>query len=187
MGECQLDLLDHPSYHMQSFRGTDLVVKAVGDKRLIVVPEDLMEDLVSWHHITQCHPSASRMQLTLGMIYTGEGLEDCIKQFASSCEECQKKKDPGPGYGELPAKMNLPDPFEEVGVDYVGPWTVETAKFGAVEFNAMTMTDSASSAMEITRTDGANPTSLQSTMVFENEWPWIQTSQAKLGDYGSRI
>ena len=59
------------------------------------------------------------MQRTIGSLFTGEGLTKRIQDFATSCDACQRKKNVGPGRGQLPAKDHLPEPFKEVGVLFV--------------------------------------------------------------------
>jgi hypothetical protein len=59
------------------------------------------------------------------------------------CKDCQKNKLAGRGYGLLPKQEERIAPWEEVAIDFIGPWKV-IVNGRQVDFNALTCIDTAS-------------------------------------------
>ena len=51
------------------------------------------------------------------------------EQKVKSCQQCQQFKAPGRGYGYLPPREALYQPFYEIAVDCIGPWKVKIVGF----------------------------------------------------------
>ena len=68
------------------------------------------------------------------------------------CENCQKHKLAGRGYGLLPEREVKVAPWEEVVIDLIGPWTVKV-NGRPTEFSASTCIDTASNLVEMIRID----------------------------------
>ena len=74
-------------------------------------------------------------------------------------------KNQGQQYGRLAPKTVTIAPWETVSVDLIGPWTCD-ANGQELEFKALTIMDTATNLLEITRID--NKTSANITQQFAN-------------------
>jgi hypothetical protein len=101
-------------------------------------------------------------------VFTTNNLRASVEAYCKRCDYCQRCKDPGPGVAEIPQKQELAEPFEEVGVDLVGPWNLRIPGHGNFEFSALTISCSATSLTEIGRIDSKSTQHV--TMQFENLW-----------------
>ena len=68
-----------------------------------------------------------------------------------NCDQCQRFKLDGKGYGHLPEREIRSMPFEECAVDLIGPWTIQVRD--KYELNALTMIDTVSNLVELVRID----------------------------------
>jgi hypothetical protein len=68
------------------------------------------------------------------------------------CDQCQRYKLNGKGYGHLREREICSLPFEECTVDLTGPWTIQV-RDKPYEFNALTMIDTVSNLVELVQTD----------------------------------
>jgi transposase InsO family protein len=164
-----LDDLDKDDYEYKSIGGTQVVCRRHrnGSWR-IVLPGNLIGDVLEWYHITLCHPGATRMKDTIGAIFTAPNLAKSIELYVERCDSCQRHKDPGRAYVELPPREAESNPFEEVAVDLIGPWTLETKEHGDFEFSALTATCTACTLCELARVE--HKTTDHVTIIFENVW-----------------
>ena len=64
-----------------------------------------------------------------------------------SCDGCQCYKFSGPGYGHVPPQNDTVQPWEEVAVDLVGPWTINLP-LGRLSILALTILDTTSTLYE---------------------------------------
>ena len=97
------------------------------------------------------------------------GLDEKVKNFVESCDECQRYKNPGRAYGHLPPRDDSATPFEEIAVDGIGPWTMDVPGVGKLSFSALTTIDIATTLVEIATMD-TNPTAKHASYVFETSW-----------------
>jgi len=74
----------------------------------------------------------------------------------------------GPGYGHNPPRNDTALPFEETGVDLIGPWKVTIPNIGDIQVFCLTMIDIATTLCEIVCLE--NKTSEHVAMKFQNEW-----------------
>ncbi len=68
------------------------------------------------------------------------------------CEQCQRNKLSGTGYGLLPECKLRSVPFEECAVDLIGP-RIFQVRNKPYEFNALTVIDTLSNLVELVRID----------------------------------
>jgi hypothetical protein len=83
------------------------------------------------------------------------------------CEDCQKHKLGGRGYGLLPKQEVWIAPWEEVTIIMIGPWKVKV-NGQQVEFNALTCIDMASNLVELIHVD--NKTAKHIRDKFMQSW-----------------
>ena len=97
-----------------------------------------------------------------------------IYKYILNCPTCQQyKKTATKKYGKLPLKDNVsPDPFIDVHIDLVGPWTIkikqDSNKEIAVQLQALTIMDAGTNLTEIVPYDNKTVTTIAS--IFDNVW-----------------
>ena len=55
---------------------------------------------------------------------TWPGLTKDVNEYVKHCKQCQINKSPRLKYGHLPVRNNIPNPWEVVCVDLIGPYTI---------------------------------------------------------------
>ena len=118
------------------------------DNWKVALPETIVQDVVVWFHKVLGHPGQHRLQDTLNARYYHPKLRWHVDNL--KCRDCQKHKLAGRGYGLLPKREVRVAPWEEVAVDLIGPWKVKVGS-RLVEFNALTIIDTASNLVELVR------------------------------------
>jgi hypothetical protein len=83
----------------------------------------MVVDTVKWFHQVMGHPGEKRLQETLNQRYYHPRLHYYIDK--SKCKDCQKHKLAGGGHGLLPEREVRIAPWEEVTIDWIGPWKVK--------------------------------------------------------------
>ena len=156
------------TYVTTTFGEHQLVTKPRDDDQLIVVPEAIHDATIRWYHVVLGHAGQDRMIQSLRKHLYFPGLASKIKAYVETCDECQRFKHVGRGYGHLPLRDDYPAPFEEVALDHIGPWTIDVPGFGKLKFEALTMVDVATTLLEVCRVDST--TAEASALCFENVW-----------------
>eukprot|EP00804_Cyclotella_cryptica_P009095 CCRYP_003175-RB/>CCRYP_003175-RB protein AED:0.38 eAED:0.38 QI:0/0/0/1/0/0/2/0/302 len=80
-------------------------------------------DTVKWFHQVMGHPGQDRLRDTLKQRYHHPTLRQHIDNL--KCQDCQRYKIPGRGFGLLPEREVRIAPWEEVAIDLIGPWTIK--------------------------------------------------------------
>ena len=83
----------------------------------------MIQSTVQWYHMMTKHPGSRKLRLPMEQRYHHINMQRYIDNFA--CEDYQKHKLDGKGYGLLPMRDLKEQPFEEVVVDLIGPWKVQ--------------------------------------------------------------
>ena len=98
-------------------------------------------------------------------------LRHLVKTF--KCDLCQRHKLPWKGYGLLPERDISTQPFQEVAVDLIIPWSVKVGKQN-VAFMTLTIIDPVTNLTELVRVD--NKTAKHVSKKFAYTWltryPW---------------
>ena len=68
------------------------------------------------------------------------------------CDHCQKHKLPGKGYGLLPDRDVVSQPWDKIAVDLIGRWEGKVRKI-SMTLNALTVIDATTNLVKITRID----------------------------------
>ena len=72
-----------------------------------------------------------------------------VRSYVKNCQSCQVNKRRSQKYGKLPTKLATITPWEAVGVDLIGPYTLRGKDGTEIDFMCLTMIDPASSWFEI--------------------------------------
>ena len=91
-----------------------------------------------------------------------------INNFVKKCDICQRVKGPFPRLGHLPLKATELNPWEEVQVDLVGPWTFQLPPKWSVSVLALTCIDPSTGLCDTCRLQ--NKTSSHVAKKFFNLW-----------------
>ncbi|KAG7372944.1 reverse transcriptase RNA-dependent DNA polymerase [Nitzschia inconspicua] len=162
-------LRDQEGYGMEEFYGFQFVCKTDTEQDpRIVIPEALVNDAIKWYHYVGGHVGSTRLYQTLSTHFYFKGLKQRVEEYVSTCDSCQRNKNPGRGVGELPPRQATELPFEQVAVDSIGPWEITIQGIGVTKFKALTIIDTATLLVEAGRVE--NSSSAQAALVFENQW-----------------
>ena len=131
----------------------------------IAMPKTLLRPIIVWYHLVLGHCGAHRLYDTLRRRFHIPRLKEACYTFF--CEDCQKNKLSGAGYGMLPPKHAPFAPWNEVAIDLIGPWEI---RFGrqSLEVNTLTCIDPVTNLVEIVRVQ--NKTAAHAAQQFENCW-----------------
>lgn len=131
----------------------------------IALPTTLLESTVKWYHLILGHCGATRLYDTIRSRFYAPKLKRICDDY--KCDDCQRFKQLGPGYGHLPARIAPLLPWNEVSVDMIGPWTVPVGN-DKYEVRALTCIDPVTNLVELIRVE--NMTSKHIARQFENCW-----------------
>ena len=137
----------------------------------IVVPQILRKRIINWVHTYLQHPGHTRMEKTIGELFTWANMRDDIRRYVKGCHKCQLCKTSAKKYGKLPLKTAEPaTPWRQVNVDLIGPYSVKVkgAKNKTVQLRAMTMIDPATGWFEVKEIDDATSETVQAA--FDDTW-----------------
>ena len=162
------DKITKGDYVKTTFGNYELVTKAVGDEQRIVVPQSIHDSTITWYHYILGHCGQERLVKSIRNYLHFPGLDAKVKTFVKTCDECQRYKSNGPGYGHLPPRDDYPAPFEDIAIDHMGPWTIEVPRIGSIKFHVLTIIDIATTLFEGIRVD--NLDSETTALSFENCW-----------------
>ena len=112
-------------------------------------------DTVKWFHQVMGHPWQDRLHDMLKQQYHHPALHRHIDNH--KCQDSQCNKTPGRGFGLLPKREVWIAPWEEVAVDFIGPWTIKV-NGRQVEFNALICIDTVSNLVKLIRINNKTST-----------------------------
>ena len=134
----------------------------------ILLPDSMLEDVVEFYHTTLAHIGQTRLLETIQQHFENPRLKEVIHKLVSTCDACQKCKLVGKGYGTLPPREPLMQPWYEVAVDLIGPWTIRDVDGNDHTFMALTIIDTVTNLCEIALI--RDKTSSHVGLLFENTW-----------------
>ena len=115
----------------------------------MMIPFCLQKDIVAWYHHYLQHPGATRLEETLRVNMTWDGLRKDVCRHTESCQSCQKNKRYKIKYGKLPTKLAWTTPWKVLCVDLIGTY-LHKGKYGSeVYFMCLTMMDPATNWFKI--------------------------------------
>lgn len=166
-----LNLQTHPQrYHMQRFGEHWLICRRENPQVQhwqICVPTPMLGPLIHWYHEVLMHPGMTRQLSTMQTLFHHVALANEVRNRCSTCAVCQRNKRPHVQYGHLPPREANYAPFYEVAVDSIGPWTIMVNN-ASTTFRALTMIDTVSNFVELTRVNNASST--EAARAFQQAW-----------------
>jgi len=162
-----LPLADRDDFDIEMFNGVEMICRRVENQWKIVLPQALVLPAIKWYHVVLGHCGVNRLVDTLRTHFWIPNLKSQVADFVGKCDACQRNKFQGPGYGKVPPRNQVAQPWEEVAVDLVGPWTVELP-LGEIRLHALTMIDTVTNLAELVRIE--NKTAQHVAMQFTNHW-----------------
>ncbi len=133
--------------------------------RKTALSESMVDNTVNWFHQGMGHPGEKRLQETLNQCYYHHRLHYHIDKL--NCKDCQKLKLAGRSYGLLPKQEGQNAPWEEVAINFIGPWKVKV-NGQQVELNALTWIDMALNLVKLIRVN--NKTAEHIRDKFTQSW-----------------
>jgi hypothetical protein len=131
----------------------------------IAIPTELLGPILIWYHRILGHCGINRLYDSIRTHFYFPSLKDHCAQLR--CDICQKNKNFGMGFGELPPRTAHLMPWNEVAVDLIGPWKMEIQD-QTIEFNALTCIDPVTNLVELQLIH--NKTAEHIAQQFENCW-----------------
>ena len=101
--------------------------KIVQYNNCIYVPPRLQECIIDWYHQYLVHSGTTRMEETIKQIFYWKNMQTQIEEYVRTFHTCQTTKKKHKKYGFLPAKKAETEPWAQVSMDLVKPYTVETS------------------------------------------------------------
>ena len=116
----------------------------------MVIPTVIMQTkpLERYHHYLQ-HPGDVRMRETLVAVMYWKYMQKHITKFVKTCDRCQKGKFAKRKYGYLVPKIAVLDPWDQVCVNLIVPYTIKAKDKTIMDFMCLTIIDPATSWFEI--------------------------------------
>ena len=133
----------------------------------IHIPNSLLAQFIHWYHLKLGHVGATRLHDTIATHLYYPLLRTRVEEFVATCQDCNRLKLPGRGYGHLPPRNTRLLPWEEVSCDTIGPWTIHL-NGRDLSFKALTTIDNVSTLCEIVRVNDG--TSIEAGNKFESSW-----------------
>ena len=152
---------ENPQYNLVCYR------QSVNALWRIRIPDSLLLHTVNWYHLVLNHAGSTRLRDTIAMHMTHPQLGLYCDQAVSSCPTCQRLKVVHRHYGELPPREVRGNPWSDIAIDLVGPWTVKVHGI-ALTFQALTVIDTVTNFCEIIRI--YDKTARHVGLQLENSW-----------------
>ena len=149
----QQKVKDDPKHfqYMQLAENANLICRMTTDSHdewKICLPTAELKPTIRWYHHTLGHAGMSRTYDTIATYYWHPELRKKCEDIIGSCDPCQRNKLPGKGYGELPPRNAAQTAWQEIAVDLIGPWTIQS-RGQEIQFYALTIIDTVTNFCEI--------------------------------------
>ena len=168
---------NHPykdKYHMREFLGGGKLRSLVCYNDKIVIPKKLQQHVIDWYHTVLCHPGINQTEETISQHLFWPKMREQITRYVQSCPTCQRSKRKVKKYGLLPPKEAETNPWEQLCVDLIGPYTIRRKGRENLICQCVTMIDPATGWFEIHQYDDKQ--SITVANIVEQEWfsryPW---------------
>ena len=166
----QTALKEDDHFSTINIKGTELIIHKSKplDKGSIVIPFDLQYPTIRWLHSILGHAGITRLHATMRTHFWFPYMLKTITSFVRQCPYCQRYNKQVHKYGHVPPKeIQQLQPWDEVCVDMIGPWTVKI-KNVEYKFRALTCIDTIICLPEIIPVP--NATSRTVAEAFEDNW-----------------
>ena len=155
-------------FFMKEFGDMELVCYSKSEKKddwKICLSDEAVKHAIVFFHQLLNHPGKTRLLQGMDRFYH-PNLTRLVDEF--KCDACQRYKVDSKSYGKLPARDVRTAPWEQVDVDLIGPWSVQTGTGRVYEFSALTSIDRVTGLPELIRIN--NKTSAHIAAKFEESW-----------------
>jgi hypothetical protein len=158
------------NYRTMQFGDAELIQYRLSEDQnwRIVVPQELVTNIISWYHKFLAHPGTHRLISTINQHFAFPNMKSLIEKFVRTCDTCQKVKPYHPRDGLLPPKDPELDPWHQVQVDLVGPWQFDFGPRFKITVEAVSAIDPFTGLLELGKI--RNKTSAHVATVFYNIW-----------------
>ena len=95
-----------------------------------MIPKQIQNKLVEWHHNIPCHPGKTRTKLIIGQHFYWNGLCKSVHDICSKCHTCHFLKRNKINYGKLPPKQAAKQPWDKLCIDLIGKYRMTPKKGG---------------------------------------------------------
>ena len=116
---------------------------------MAILTSDMQNKALEWYHHYLHHPGGVRMTETLCAIMWWKDMHNHITKFVKICDPCQTGKLAKRKYGHLQPKIATVNPWNQVCVDLIGPYTMKAKEKTVMDFMCLTIMDPATSWFEI--------------------------------------
>jgi Integrase zinc binding domain len=106
----------------------------------ISIPSTLINLVTQWYHLHRGHVGTQCLYATISMHFFSPQLKAAAENLVKQCDTCQQFKLARVGRGELPPKNLTAQPWDEVCVNLIVPWTIKI-NGNDLEFLALTAID----------------------------------------------
>ena len=117
----------------------------------------MADQVIKWYHLALGHCRMQQLYNTISIRFYLKGLNKMCKRFVCPMHCTASKTINGKEHGHLSAKQAQLVPWDEVHIDYIGPWTITAADGAEYEFNALTCIDPITNLVDIIRLNRSNP------------------------------
>ena len=135
--------LDNPDqYQHQEIQRMDVVCRTEGNQWKIALPQSLVRDVLTWHHLILGHCGMDGLYQTVSSKYHSPILRELCKETVENCPyECQQFKQQQKQYGQLPPQIAQVTLWTDVAVDLIGLWTIKLNNQKIYTFSTLTCID----------------------------------------------
>ena len=120
------ELIDPTRCSWQRFGPSELVCyRPAGAHNFQIMFADVILDrTIKWYHLTLQNVGMEKQYGTMSKHFYHPRLQERTTEIARTCEQCQKFKAQGKGYGHMAAREAAIAPSYEVAINTIGPWEI---------------------------------------------------------------
>jgi Integrase zinc binding domain len=169
-GSQQLHSINPQQYLVQPFRTFQLLCHKKPNKVnwKIFVPDAVFPHIVTWYHSVLHHGGVSNVFRSLvDAVFYHRNMHRAVEECIRVCDVCQRNKLSGPGYGELPPREALFQPWYEVAIDTIGPWSI-MVNGKSISMYAIAIIDTVTNLVELFCIE--SPTVANAAWAFKMAW-----------------
>ena len=166
----QLPELDPTRYSRQRFGPVVLVCyrPAGAHNFQIMLADAILDRTIKWYHLTLQHIGMEKQYATMIKHFSHPKLRERTMEIVRTCEQCQRFKARGVGYGHMATREAVIAPWYEVAIDTIGPWEIPVRQGNGVKFYALTMIDTVTNYVELQQVEGT--AAKAAAQAFETGW-----------------
>ena len=116
------------------------------------------------------HSGSTKLHSAISKHFYFRSMRDTINRFVKSCDICQRVKGPFPHLGHLSVKQTEVNPWDEVQIDLVGPWTFQIPPKWSVSVLVLTSIDPFSGLCDACRLENKTSSHVANKLILFG-WP----------------